>query len=75
MHFNEGIIPGIVPLMPQDTNSTMFTQCCHTAICDDERCCPMCKREIVGAEATTSHERGLIRWRNATKHWKRPLGR
>lgn len=24
------------------TNSTMFTTCCETAICDDEQKCPSC---------------------------------
>jgi len=62
---------GIIPLMPHGTNSTMFTRCCQVAICDDQRCCPRCGQEIIGADAETDHERGLIRWRNATAHWKR----
>ena len=49
----------------------MFTGCCSVAICDWETRCPKCKREVVGAKAETEHERGKIRWRNATQHWKR----
>lgn len=43
------------------TNSTMFTTCCHVAICDDERRCPVCDEEVhpVGK---TSHETGTLRW-------------
>jgi len=29
-----------------DTNSTLFTDCCGTAICDDESKCPKCGKEI-----------------------------
>ena len=71
MHYNEDFPSDIVPLMPQGTNSTMFTQCCDAAICDDERVCPVCRREVVGANAETDHERGRIRWKNATRLWKR----
>ena len=71
MHVNVGYKPGIIPLSPQGTNSTFFTECCSTAICDDEPCCPMCGREIIGANAETNHDRHLIRWKNATRHWKR----
>lgn len=70
-YYNEGYPSDIVPLRPQGTNSTMFTQCCNTAICDHERCCPKCGREVVGANAETDHERGIIRWRNATRFWNR----
>lgn len=28
------------------TNSTFFTTCCGSAICDDESQCPTCKQEI-----------------------------
>lgn len=28
------------------TNSTHFTRCCETAICDDQRCCPRCGRPV-----------------------------
>lgn len=68
---NKGYKSEINPLMPQGTNSTMFTECCSVAICDDEPNCPFCKRAVIGNDATTAHERGKIRWRNATKLWKR----
>lgn len=71
MRFDKGYRPGIVPLMPQGTNSTMFTRCCGSAICNDERCCPSCKREVVGADAASDHERGRVRWKDATSCWKR----
>ncbi len=71
MHFNVGVVPGIMPLMPQGTNSTMFTECCQVAICDDEPNCPYCKRKIRGWDAESNHERGKIRWQYATGHWKR----
>lgn len=71
MYYNEGYPSDIIPLMPQGTNSTMFTACCETAILDDERSCPKCKRLVVGADAKTTHERGKIRWKNATRHWRR----
>jgi len=71
MYVNPGVRPGIVPLLPQGTNSTLFTECCKVAICDDEQRCPVCKREIVGADAKTAAERGRIRWKNATRHWVR----
>ena len=71
MHYNEGVPSPIIPLMPQGTNSTLFTACCGTAICDNQRRCPSCQREVVGYNTPTDAERGLIRWKNATRHWKR----
>lgn len=62
---------GIRPLQPQGNNSTMFTKCCGCAICDDERLCPQCKQEVIGADVNNSFVRGRIRWHDATKHWKR----
>jgi hypothetical protein len=64
-------IAGIVPLMPHGTNSTLFTECCEVAICDDQPNCPLCKRPVIGHDAETRAERHKIRWRNATHHWKR----
>jgi len=64
-------INGIIPLMPQGTNSTMFTECCEVAICNDQRCCPHCNGKVIGHDAETNHKRGLIRWRHATQHWNR----
>ena len=71
MHYNEGYPSDIISLTPQGTNSTMFTACCSVAICDDEGHCPGCGREVVGHNAETNHERGRIRWENATRHWNR----
>ena len=28
------------------TNSTFFTDCCGTAILEDEACCPKCRKDI-----------------------------
>lgn len=74
MYINPEYLAGVWPLNPGGTNSTMFTQCCDTAICNDELNCPKCKRKIVGYDADTDHQRGLIRWRYATGHWKRSKG-
>lgn len=71
MHYNSGIPSDIVPLMPLGTNSTMFTECCNTAICDNEPNCPLCGRPVVGYDAKDDHERSIIRWKNATRFWKR----
>lgn len=71
MYVNKDYPVGIVPIMPQGTNSTMFTECCEVAICDDETHCPKCKRKVVGFDAESAYERGRIRWKNATSHWKR----
>jgi len=30
-----------------ETNSTLFTDCCHVAITDSESHCPVCKQEIL----------------------------
>lgn len=71
MNINEGYDIDILPLAKHGTNSTLFTECCGAAICNDERYCPTCKRRVIGADAETSHERHMIRWRNATRLWKR----
>lgn len=60
-----------VNLLPKHgTNSTIFTSCCDTAICNDEKCCPACGQEVIGAEASSNHERGRIRWNYATRLWR-----
>ena len=61
---------GVMPLLPQGTNSTMFTECCRTAICNDEPNCPRCGRKVIGWDADSDHERGKIRWQHATASWK-----
>lgn len=71
MYLNPGITAGIMSLGPNGTNSTMFTECCETAICNDQRNCPACDREVIGHDAETDHERGRIRWQDATGHWTR----
>lgn len=58
---------GIMPLHPQGTNSTFFTMCCQTAICDDQKCCPSCGREVVGCDIEDHHQRHLYRWKYAYK--------
>ena len=67
MYINEGYKAGIIPLAPQGTNSTLFTECCRVAIYD-ESCCPLCQREVIGSDAPLN-ERHKVRWRNATRHW------
>jgi len=42
------------------TNSTKFTDCCETAICDDERYCPECKQEIHGT-ARSRHNEAMMK--------------
>jgi len=64
-------VQGVYPLAPEGTNSTMFTSCCGTAICDSEGQCPRCKKNVIGWDAETNHDRGRIRWSYATAHWNR----
>lgn len=71
MYYNPEHLVGVLALTPQGTNSTMFTECCQVAICDDEPNCPGCKRKIRGWDAESNHERGKIRWRYATGTWNR----
>ena len=61
----------ISPISMMGTNSTMFTDCCNTAICNNESNCPKCGSKVIGHDAESNHERGLIRWENATRHWNR----
>jgi len=71
MYTNPEYPASVNRLMPSGTNSTMFTDCCDVAICDDEPNCPVCKRKVVGWDAESKHERAQIRWRFATAHWNR----
>ena len=71
VHINEGYPSGVNSITPQGTNSTMFTECCDVALCSSEICCPKCHRTVIGYGANSDHERGLIRWAAATRHWKR----
>lgn len=43
-------------------NSTMFTTCCHVAICDNQKRCPSCGRLIIGHDASSDHDRHMLRW-------------
>ncbi len=71
MYINSGFTVSIQPLRPKGTNSTMFTECCGTAITDSEFFCPSCKRKVIGFDAVNDSERRRIRWKNATAHWIR----
>lgn len=71
MYINPEYLAGVIPLQPQGTNSTFFTECCGCAICDNESNCPSCERKIVGHDAQSNHERSQIRWKHATSHWVR----
>jgi len=53
--------------LANDFNSTMFTDCCDTAITDSQLECPRCGNEIYGASCNSDHERRLLRWRYAFK--------
>jgi|GEM_PF-1818243 len=71
MHINDDYIAGIHRLTPAGTNSTHFTECCGSAICEDESQCPSCGRLVIGHNAESNHERARIRWQYATAHWSR----
>jgi hypothetical protein len=71
MYINEDYPSGIVPLTPSGTNSTLFTECCGCAICDDEANCPECGRKVIGYDAESKSERHRIRWEDATSRWKK----
>lgn len=64
-HINEGFTVGLLPIYPQGTNSTFFTECCTTVICDDEARCPSCNRLVIGHDAESNHERHKVRWQLA----------
>lgn len=74
MYLNPGVVANIMPLQPQGTNSTFFTECCEVAIIDSESNCPVCDRKVVGWNAETKHDRHITRWKNATSHWQRKGG-
>ena len=69
---NDEPVEDVHRLEPQGTNSTMFTVCCDTAICEDQPRCPRCNALVIGYDAASSYKRGMIRWRSATQHWNRP---
>lgn len=67
------------------TNSQMFTTCCQTAICDDQRQCPRCKAFVYPDDEDdeqrgvrrSNHERAMSRWNSAyrSKALKQGYGR
>jgi len=59
----------IEPILKYGTNSTMFTSCCRVAICSDQRRCPGCGEDVIGADEESNHKRGLVRWFNAKRLW------
>lgn len=60
---DESVYPYIAGVfLCSPTNSTMFTECCHVAICGDQENCPHCKRRVVGADAESEYWRRRIRW-------------
>lgn len=65
MYINKGYKAGVFLCSP--TNSTKFTECCETAICDNETKCPRCKRDVIGGEDESDHKRGKTRWNYAYK--------
>ena len=67
MYDNE--ISQIIPILKSGTNSTMFTECCKVAICENEPYCPRCKGKVIGWDAKTYHKRNMIRWANAIRFW------
>ena len=66
---DDGIIYGIERLEPYGTNSTMFTQCCGCAICDDQMYCPGCGSKVIGWNSESNNDRRRLRWSYATGHW------
>ena len=57
------------------TNSQMFTTCCNTAICEDEKNCPACGKPVLGHDESSNHQRGVRRWRYAYGRQKKELSR
>lgn len=48
-------------------NSTMFTDCCGCAVCNDELKCPSCNAEVYPYDEgeLNNHQRGAARWKIA----------
>lgn len=50
------------------TNSTMFTNCCGTAICNNQIKCPSCGIEVYPNDPDISdYKTGMLRWQYAFK--------
>lgn len=54
-------------------NSTIFTKCCNVAICDDQRCCPVCKVEIAGSGGSRFTS-AMVDWYGAEGYRKMVAG-
>ena len=65
-------VVGIEPIYKSGTNSTMFTECCQVAICDDEQKCPACGKKVIGWDQPQA-QRSKTRWKNATRFWNRSV--
>jgi len=64
-------VSGIVSLYPQGIDSSMRTDCCNEVISNNQLCCPKCRRKVIGYSCDSDHERGSVRWGNATAGWNR----
>ena len=64
-------VSGIKELLPSGDNSTMFTECCNTAILDGQGHCPNCGNAVIGHDADTPEQCGRMRWAYATRNWNR----
>jgi hypothetical protein len=47
------------------TNSQMFTECCKSAICENQSHCPSCHEEVYPGHAATPHQTSRARWEMA----------
>ncbi len=52
------------------TNSTLFTNCCGVAVCDDQNRCPVCDAEVY-PENPRSRHRVALRQQIYAEHMKR----
>ena len=43
-------------------NSTAFTECCGTAICDHQARCPRCGKLVIGYDAESPHDTAWVRF-------------
>ena len=53
--------------LSSNTNSTMFTNCCGSAVTNRDIKCPSCGATVYGADVPNEHERGQLRWKYAFK--------
>ena len=57
--------------MSQGPFSPFRTDCCGVPICDYETNCPACRKLVIGCEIIDRDKRHEVRWKNATRLWKR----